>query len=300
MKKFLLIATLALLAFTGCEDKKITEETGKTFTYESENGPIELPVKPMRIISLNMMNSGDFIALGGNVVGVDKWTKENPTFSELAKDIKVVSDEDLEGIIEMNPDLIITASTDKNIERLQRIAPTVTFSYGRLDYINRIIEAGKIINKEKEAEEWVANFRVQAKQLGEKVKAKYGEETSVTILESQNRQLYVFGENFGRGGDILYKEMGLKMPQKVSENTTGTGFYAISSEVLPEFVGDFLVYSKTEGVVNSFEETSLYQNMEAVKNGRVIFGDVRGFFFNDPVTLTNQLNLFRENFLGKE
>lgn len=299
MKKILMLIVLSLVTLIGCVDKKIDEKRVNTFIYQSENGPMELPTNPVRIISLNMGNSGDFIALGGNLIGVEKWTKDNPTFRELTKDLQVVSDEDLEGIIALKPDLIITASTDKNIEKLKQIAPTVTFSYGKLDYLSRIIEAGKILNREIEAEKWVENYKAETKKLGEEIRAKYGESITVTIMESQSRQLYLFGDNFGRGGELLYREMGIKMPENVEKNTNGTGFYAISSEILPEYVGDFLIYSKTEGVSNSFEETTLYKNMEAVKNGRVIFGDVRGFFFNDPVTLENQLKFFRESFIGK-
>ncbi len=52
------------------------------------------------------------MALDVNLVGVDSWSKMNPNFKEL-KDVEEVTDEDLEKIIELDPDLIIGLSTIK-------------------------------------------------------------------------------------------------------------------------------------------------------------------------------------------
>ena len=41
----------------------------------------------------------------------------------------------------------------KNIGKLNDIAPTVVFTWGKLDYLSQQIEIGKLLNKEKEAKE---------------------------------------------------------------------------------------------------------------------------------------------------
>ena len=66
------------------------------------------------------------------------------------------------------------------------------------------------------------------------------------VVENFNKQLYVYGENWGRGTEILYQEMKLKMPEKVKEKALKEGYYALSTEVLPEFAGDYLIVSKTK------------------------------------------------------
>ncbi len=53
------------------------------------------------------------MALDVPIVGVDSWAKMNPRYEPYLKDAKEVTDESLEQIIELEPDLIIAASTNK-------------------------------------------------------------------------------------------------------------------------------------------------------------------------------------------
>ena len=75
-------------------------------------------------------------------------------------------------------------------------------------------------------------FKKRAKAAGEEIKAKIGEDATVSVIENFDKQLYVFGDNWGRGTEILYQEMKLKMPEKVKEMALKEGYYALSLEVL--------------------------------------------------------------------
>jgi len=161
------------------------------------------------------------------------------------------------------------------------------------------VEIGKLLNKEEEARKWIENFKAEAKKTGEQIKAKIGEDATVSVIENFDKQLYVFGNNWGRGTEILYQEMGLEMPPKVKEKALGPGYYAISPEVLPEFAGDYVILSKNTEGDTSFEKTETYQNIPAVKNNRVFEVDARGFFFNDPLTLEFQLDFIKKSFLNE-
>lgn len=57
------------------------------------------------------------------------------------------------------------------------------------------------------------------KKLVKKLKQKIGEDATVSVVENFNKQLYVYGENWGRGTEILYQEMKLKMPEKVKRKS---------------------------------------------------------------------------------
>ena len=57
--------------------------------------------------------AGNVLSLGVNIVGVDSWSKMNPRFEKKLKGVEEVSDENLEKIIELKPDLIIGLSTTK-------------------------------------------------------------------------------------------------------------------------------------------------------------------------------------------
>jgi iron complex transport system substrate-binding protein len=307
MKKWLFpFILLLVLIVSACgnnnSEKKETdsgqEDSAKTITYQSENGPVEVPANPKRVVLLSGF-TGNVLQLGVNVVGVDTWSKNNPTFKEELKDAEEVSDENLEKIIELEPDLIIGLSNIKNIDKLKEIAPTVTYTWGKADYLTQHIEIGKLLNKEKEAKEWVDDFKNRAEAAGKDIKAKVGEDATVTVIESSGKDLYVFGENWARGTEILYQAMKLKMPEKVKEMALKQGYYSISAEVLPEYVGDYLILSKYADADSSFQETETYKNMPAVKNGHVFEMNGQGASFSDPITLEKQLEFIKKSFLGK-
>ncbi|MCD5322317.1 MULTISPECIES: iron-hydroxamate ABC transporter substrate-binding protein [Pontibacillus] len=309
MKKIQLTLLLMLaLVLSACsnsaggnteESETNNEEAGSgTFTYQSENGPVEVPKNPERVIVLSSF-AGNLINLDVNLVGVDSWSKNNPRFQEELEGVEAVTADNLEKIIEMDPDLIIGLSTTKNIDKLKEIAPTVTYTYGKADYLEQHIEIGKLVNKEEKARDWVEDFEKRAQETGEKIKDKIGEDATVSVIEKFDKQIYVFGDNWGRGTEILYQAMGLKMPEKVKEMALEPGYYAISPEVLPEYAGDYMIFSKNSEQDNSFQETKTYQNIPAVKNDQVFEVDAKAFYFNDPNTLDYQLDYFKEAFLGE-
>ena len=41
-------------------------------------------------------------------------------------------------------------------------------------------------------------------------------------------------------------------------------------EVLPEFAGDYVIFSKNPDTDNSFQETDTYKNIPAVKNNQCV------------------------------
>lgn len=300
----LLLILALLLAACGNDAAKEETAAGKpeeksgTITYESENGPVEVPADPQRVLVLSTY-AGDVMALDVPLVGVDAWSKMNPRFDKDLAGVEEVTDQNLEKIIELDPDLIIGLSTINNIDKLKEIAPTVTFTYGKLSYLDQHLEIGKLLNKEEEAKKWIEDFQKRAQATGEEIRAEIGEDATVSVIENFDKQLYVFGDNWGRGTEILYQEMKLKMPEKVKEMALADGFYALSQEVLPEFMGDYVIFSKDSEQDNSFEETDLFKNTPAVKNGRVFEANAKEFYFNDPISLEYQLEFFTEKFLGK-
>ncbi|MDY0395136.1 hypothetical protein RWE15_12790 [Virgibacillus halophilus] len=91
----------------------------KTITYQSENGPVKVPAHPKRVVVLSTF-AGNVMSLGVNVVGVDAWSKSNPRFQDKLKDVEEVSEDNIEKIMELNPDLIIGLSDLKNVDKLKK------------------------------------------------------------------------------------------------------------------------------------------------------------------------------------
>ncbi len=89
------------------------------------------------------------------------------------------------------------------------------------------------------------------------------------------------------------------MPEKVKEGTSKDGYAALSNEVLDDYFGDYVIFSKNADEDNSFQDTAVYKNTAAVKNNRVYEVDAKSFYFNDPLSLEFQLEFFIKSFLGK-
>ncbi|WP_136608169.1 iron-hydroxamate ABC transporter substrate-binding protein [Paenibacillus dokdonensis] len=273
-----------------------SEASTGTKTYQSESGPVEVPANPKRIVALT--NAPNVLSLDGTLVGVDEWTNKNPLFKDKLSGVKVVSPEDLEKIIELDPDLIITGSDSKNIDKLKEIAPTVAYTWGKLDYLNQQLEIGKLLNKEKETQAWIDDFKLRTAEVGKEIKAKFGDNVTVSVLEGDAKSFYVLGNNWARGTEVLYQAMGLNMPEKVKADALGPGYYTLSPEVVGDYVGDFLVLSRSSQGDNSFMKTATWNNIPAVKNKHVIEIDSESSSYSDPTTLEYLLGVFKKGFLG--
>ncbi|WP_420888789.1 iron-hydroxamate ABC transporter substrate-binding protein [Cohnella candidum] len=266
-----------------------------TATYESELGPVEVPAHPQRIVALT--NAPNVLSLGGTLVGVDEWTNKNPLFKDKLNGVEVVSEDKLEKILEVDPDLIIADAGSKNIDKLKEIAPTVAYTWGKRDYLAQQIEIGKLLNKEKEAQAWVDDFKQRAQAIGQEIKAKIGKNATVSVFETDSKNFYVFGKAWARGTEILYQAMGLNMPEKVKADALGPGYYTLSPEMLSDYAGDYLVLSRSSEGDNSFMQTETWKKIPAVKNGHVIEIDTEASTYSDPTTLEYLLNIFKEGFL---
>ncbi|AIQ64034.1 ABC transporter substrate-binding protein [Paenibacillus stellifer] len=269
-----------------------------TVTYESQTGPIGIPANPQRIVALT--NAPNVISLGGTLVGVDEWTGKNPLFTDKLSGVKVVSEDSLEDIIELKPDLIIAGDYMKNLDKLAQIAPTVVYTWGKLDYLNQQIEIGKLLNKQAEAQAWVDDFKQRAEAAGREIKAKIGENATVSVFEYDAKSFYVFGNNWARGTEVLYQAMGLKMPAAVEKDALGPGYYTLSNETVPQYAGDYIVLSKpATNSENAFFSTDTWKNIPAVKNGHVIEIETEKSTYSDPITLDYLLKVFTDGFLAK-
>jgi len=305
MKKLLsvlivLILTAALAACGKSDNHKEsagdkTPENNETRIYHSETGDVKVPANPKRVVVLASSYTGHFLKLGIKPVGITQWETQNKFFEGKLDGAEVVTSDSLDKILELKPDLIVAFSHEKNIDKLSKIAPTVVYTYDKYGYLDIFREIGKLVGKEKEAEKWIDEWNKKTKEAAEKVKEAIGEDATVTVLEPYGKDLYIYGNNWGRGTEILYQALGLKAPEKVEKDAFGTGYKAISAEVIPEYAGDFIFLG--DGGNNpdtSFMESDVWKNIPAVKENRVISFDSKSFYFNDPISLEKELDYIVE------
>ncbi|UPK46930.1 ABC transporter substrate-binding protein [Paenibacillus pabuli] len=282
-----------------------TDAEGETFTYQSDAGEVEVPVNPKRIVDLTAFSTGYFVALDAPVVGAlsgainNKYIKDQLA-SEGTTDLG--EQPTAEQLVSLKPDLIIAYTGTEGLDKLSQIAPVVQLQYGKRNFKDLMLEMGKLTNREAEAKDWITQWEAKINELKPKVLAAVGDRT-VSILNPYSKGLYVFGHNYGRGGEILYGEFGLKAPKRAQAEAidSGTGWASISMEVLPEYAGDIIFTSPWSGDTSDSQivyDNALWKNLSAVKDSNVFQLDPTSDTYNDPVSLEGQLKFISDSLLS--
>ena len=303
MKKwlFVLVACLMTLAACGNNADKKAEDTEKSSTvdYHLDNGKtIKIPSEPKRIILMGASYTGNLLDLGIKPVGVDEYAFQSEILAPKLKGVEKLGAGDVEKVATLKPDLIISFDTDKNNSKYAKIAPTIPVAYAKHNYLQIHEELGKIVGKEKEAKVFVDKWKEETAKDGKEIKAKLGGDLTYTIYQFFQKEIYAYGDNWGRGSEIIYQAFGLKMQENVIKDIKPTGWKKISAEEISKYAGDVVLYSSDAGKdVNSIVKSNVWKNMGAVKNNRVVQYDAEDFWFNDPISLEHQRKVLKEELM---
>lgn len=269
-------------------------------TYQTANGEVEIPKDPKRVVVLADNYTGYLLALGIKPVGLADFSLNHPPFAGKVDGVENIGgygddSASLEKILELKPDVIFALDNNKSLENLRKIAPTVPIKYGEKELREQLRAFGKVFGKEKEAEEWIANWDSKIATYKPVMQEIVGDK-KVAILGGTIKAVGAYGDYYGRGGEILYREFGLKAPDLIQKATMdiGEGYVALSLEKLPEYVGDFLVIENS--LEQDISKDELWQQLDVVKNKRVYTIDANEYYFNDPLSLEKQLDYLIESF----
>ncbi len=287
------------------EAKDTAAAEGETVTYASDVGDVQVPKDPKRIVDLTGFTTGYFVALDAPVVGALSGAMNNKYIKE---QLAAEGTTDLgetptaEPILSLKPDLIVVYKGTEGIDQLSTIAPVVQLEYGKHNYKDLMVLLGKLTNREEAAKSWVEQWDKKIAELKPQVQAAVGDRT-VSILNPYAKGVYVFGHNFGRGGEIIYGEFGLKAPAKAQAEAidSGTGWASLSLELLPEYAGDIIFTSPWSGDDSDPEivyGNSIWKNLPAVKAGHVFKMDATSDTYNDPMSLEGQLKFITDSLLS--
>jgi iron complex transport system substrate-binding protein len=133
----------AALVLTGCgsDGNDSGDTAGETRTVKADNGSIEVPTDPQRVVAIGNATL-PFIDVGGKPVGVT-FSPGTPTLETVPKEYRATfeaatdlgpsgSEVDLEKLASLKPDLILAVflqdDFDQVGEQLQSIAPTVFYN----------------------------------------------------------------------------------------------------------------------------------------------------------------------------
>ena len=268
-----------------------TVASSEMVTFSAANGEVQIPRNPQRIVMVAGAFTGHLLALGLKPVGAGDESFNAYTEGKLDNVVNIGNGVSFEQIVALQPDLIVIWNDPEAIEKLSKIAPTVAVEYG-IPLREQLLDFGKMTGREEQARAWIAQWDTKIAEYKPLVEQAVGDRT-VSIFDSGSaKEFYAYG-SFGRGGDIIYGEFGLKAPPIIQREAidSGKGWAKLSLELLPEYAGDYIFISGWTGNDNAgvVFEGNIWDNLTAVKNNRVYYENSRGFVFSDPISLEAQL-----------
>ena len=97
------------------------------------------------------------------------------------------------------------------------------------------------MNKSEEAEAWLKTYDERIQAARTKVKAVIRPEETFSILEVSDKSYYGYGDNFGRGGQAVYRALELAPLEITRKELMGdTQWKEISREIVGDYAGDHI------------------------------------------------------------
>ncbi|MDQ0170577.1 ABC transporter substrate-binding protein [Paenibacillus tundrae] len=250
-----------------------TQTTGAfPVTLKHMKGELTLNEKPQRIAVLDVKFLDQMLAVGEKPAGsvIAGGNTDFPEYlGDEPKDVQVLGTRDepnLEAIVALDPDLIImTDFQEKQYESVSKIAPTLVLDFYE-DWRDTLATIAQITDKQDEAEKVRTAYEEKAAGVKAQLAEKMGDET-IALIRPRKEGIRVHGIEH-RTGEILYKDLGLKMPALVEE-IKGDTSVEISMEKVPEIgadryfvLSDELFAAEAEDMVSN----PVWQSLDAVKN----------------------------------
>lgn len=286
--KTLVVACMTAMMFVGCTSNNSANEektNENTVTVTDVRGEVKIPANPKRIVDLSG-NSDILSILGYKVIGTANsdaydYTKFPSYLEETLSGAEILGYSmqdtiDVEAVMNLNPDLIVISTVqEKMYDSLSEIAPTVMIQLEALNWKDDVRALGKVFGKEEAANEWIANYEAKAKEAGDKIKDKYGENTTYLSFLASGGQFFVFdGAGFG---DVLYNDMGLAKPAGMPEQTD-ISLPVVTYEGLAAIQSDYIFAIATDEDLAQLQANNIWNNLPAVKNGKVVILESSPYF----------------------
>jgi len=207
-------------------------------TVEHAMGTTEIPAEPKRVVVLDSSYIDAALLLDANIVGYAHHDPENPFGSYLgdvseetqdAVSVGALAEPDLEKILELQPDLIVSAKIrhEALYPQLSKIAPTVFSETTGANWKENVVFLGEALGKKETAEGLIADYEARAKAVGEEIMAANPEMTYslVRFAGGDTARLYSSSSFIGH----IMTDMGIPRPEG-QPDTTEKVFVPLSTE----------------------------------------------------------------------
>ncbi|WP_400163108.1 ABC transporter substrate-binding protein [Brevibacillus sp. TJ4] len=250
-------------------------QAAETRSIEHAMGTTEVTGTPEKVVTLFQGATDAALALGVKPVGaVESWI-EQPWYLYIRDKMEGVTNlgsenqPDLEGIIALQPDLIIASKTrhEAIYEQLSAIAPTVMTEEVHL-WKDTLSLSAEALNKKAEEEDFLADWAKTVADFKEKMGDQLNLEVGIVDFRPDHARIVYTGFSA-----LVLDELGINRP--TSQQGEDWGIKLTSKENIPQMDAD-LIFDQTaqrdDGRLDLRSDWTghpLWKNLRAVANNRV-------------------------------
>lgn len=295
-------------AATTAKVEASTPAAPKTIVAKTTKGDVTIPAEPKRVAAAYY--HGTLTALGLTPIAASKeWWMGSPFLTEQeAKMTDIGSPASLEKVTSLDPDLIvINGFSEDNYDKFTKIAPTVFIPYTAYKNVREEVKLlGETFGRQKEADQWLAKYEQKAKESREKIKGSVKEGETAVIINVREKKISLLGDNYGRGGEVIYNMLKLKAPDFVQKEAIDSGkqLVEIQMETLPTYANTDHIFicmnvGTTDEQVKAILESPIWKTLPAVKNNKVHILDYKTYLHYDPISILGQADLIADMLVKK-
>jgi len=260
------ISLFLIIFFASCGAPQQQSSTTDTVT-DDYGRTIVVPSHPQRVVSLSPAVTEIMYALGAGdlIVGRTDFC-EFPPEAEQIPSVGGISNLNIERILSMQPDLVISGSMipRKATDQMDQMGTPMVCVVEKPKFealYDNIMAIGRLVDREHEADSLVAKLKAETEQL---------QDSTIENAESTPTVYYVVGfgpaGNFTAGGNTFINDI-IRMAggRNIAEGIEG---WSYSLEALMKEDPDYIIVRREDSA--SFCSMKPYNNLRAVREGKVI------------------------------
>ena len=265
---YLLTALICAVITVGCSHNTQPQNV-ETYEYTDDyQNTVTVPSNPQRIVSLSPAVTETIFALGKGdlLVGRTDFCQYPAEVANI-ESVGGISNLNIEKILAMNPDLVISGSMipQKSAEQLGALGVPIVcvIEKNRFDGLyENITKIGQLVGRPSQADSLVAKLKLEIAE---------DQALRTDISESQRPSVYYVvgfgaGGNFTAGGDTFINDLiAMAGGRNIAAGVKG---WSYSLEALMSENPDYIIIRREDSA--TFCNTKPYTRLDAVKNGRVV------------------------------
>jgi len=203
---------------------------------------------------------------------------------------------------ELKPDIIIGYEQLAQDKRLMCIAPVIGLPFMQLNWREQFRQLAKITDQEQRAIRILDNYDRQVEHANQLLDQKLGKSNrgSLMIGELHNNKACVFGNRFGRGGHVLYDDLGFQLPEQLAQEPLHTkGYVYLSQEQIQASPADTIIITDNQPSRLESSLPQLHWRTSLHQQRRIIIPNKADLFYGfDPLSTQRQLEVLLNSLIS--